>query len=93
MKNEMPSLLLLDEKLCFIMLPLDTLQNLRQVITALEMATLKIYKVAPPIGENILHCKGASKYTKKFQGRLCVSCANFFLYFKRNKGREKNLEA
>jgi hypothetical protein len=31
-----------DKKFCFIMLPPDTLQNLRQVITALEMATIKI---------------------------------------------------
>jgi hypothetical protein len=32
MKNEMPSLLL-DEKICFIRLPLDTVQNFWQIIT------------------------------------------------------------
>jgi NAD-dependent dihydropyrimidine dehydrogenase PreA subunit len=32
-KDEMPSLLLLDEKICFIRLPPDTLQNFWQIIT------------------------------------------------------------
>jgi len=43
------------------------------------MATLKNYKVPPPIGENIVHCIRVPPDTlRNFREGLCVSCANLF---------------
>ncbi len=54
-------------------------RHARNSVRLYKWPPLKIYKVPP--SNRRKHCalyKGDSRYTKKFQGGLCVSCANLF---------------